>query len=153
MPIDAATAPGMTAAAMDPPSARHAIDALAAAFFSAFDNRNGKKPDLVALLGHFTEKAVIARSTSVDTQVVSALEFALPRIDLLTNGTLVDFHEIETNSATNVFGNVAVRTSRYRKEGLMAGAPYAGAGTKCFQLVALDTGWRILSLAWIDDDT
>ena len=143
----------MTHASAGLPGAEHAIDALVADFFSAFDNRNGNKPDLEFLLGHFTGNAVIARSSPAETQILSAMAFAVPRIDLLTNGTLVDFHEVETSSTTAIFGTVAMRTSRYRKEGLWEGASYAGAGTKCFQLVALDTGWRILSLAWIDDAT
>jgi len=42
--------------------------------------------------------------------------------------------------------------SRYTKAGLLNGNPYSGVGTKCFQLVLLDCGWRIASLAWVDDD-
>jgi hypothetical protein len=153
MPIETASYSAMTMAAAGLPGAQHAIDALVADFFSAFDNRNDNKPTLTFLLGLFTESAVIARSSPGAMEILSPMDFAKPRIDLLANGTLVDFHEVETSSTTAVFGRVAVRTSRYRKEGSWEGAPYAGAGTKCFQLVALDTGWRILSLAWIDDES
>ena len=131
--------------------AQEEIDKLIAAFFSAFDNRTGSKPRLTAVLGCFADKAVIARSVGPATQIYTAMEFATPRIELLTSGTLVDFHEIETSSSTSILGSLATRTSRYRKDGLLNGAPYAGVGTKFFQLVALDSGWRILSLAWIDD--
>jgi hypothetical protein len=131
---------------------REEIDRLIAAFFSAFDNRKGAKPALSAILGCFAEKAVIARSGGTDTQIYTPMEFAAPRIDLLSSGTLIDFHEAEDSSSTSILGNLAIRTSRYRKSGILHGAPYAGAGTKHFRLLAVDSGWRILSLAWVDDE-
>ena len=133
--------------------AREVIDKLIGAFFSAFDNRNGAAPELAAILGCFAEKSVIARSAGAETQLYTAMEFAAPRIELLSSGTLLDFHEAEDSSTTNIVGNIAIRTSRYRKAGLLNGSPYGGAGTKLFQLVALESGWRILSLAWTDDET
>jgi predicted RecB family endonuclease len=131
---------------------RENIDRLIAAFFAAFDNRNGTKPTLIGVLGCFAEKAVIARSGSSGTQLYTAMEFAAPRMELLASGTLLDFHEAEDSSSTSILGNLAIRTSRYRKSGILHGAPYAGAGTKHFQLLAVDSGWRILSLAWADDE-
>lgn len=132
--------------------AQAAIDKLISNFFAAFDNRNGRTPDLATLLGYFTDKAVITRASGSDIQLHTAMEFALPRIELLTGSTLVDFHEAETSSTTNIFGPIASRISRYRKTGQLNDNPYAGVGTKLFQLVALESGWRILSLAWIDDE-
>lgn len=127
------------------------IDRLIAGFFAAFDNRNGQVPSLATILGFFCDKAVIGRASGSDVELYTVIEFALPRIELLTGGTLVDFHEAETSCTTNILGAMALRTSRYRKAGLLNGYPYAGTGTKTFQLVALGSGWRILSLAWIDD--
>ena len=137
---------------MEESSERKEIDRLIAAFFSAFDNR-AADPTLGTILRCFTEKGVIARSGSADTQIYTAMEFARPRIDLLLGGTLVDFHEVEESATTDIFGKIAIRTSRYRKSGLLNGSAYVGAGTKLFQLVLLDSGWRILSLVWSDDET
>jgi hypothetical protein len=137
---------------MEQVGAQVEIDKLVAGFFSAFDNRNGVAPGLSTLLGYFAEKAVIARSSGLDVQLYTAAEFALPRIELLSGGTLVNFHEAETSSTTNIFGAIAMRTSRYRKAGLLNGSPCVGVGTKSFQLVALGSGWRIASLAWADDE-
>jgi len=131
--------------------AREEIDKLIVEFFSAFDNRNGS-PELANILACFADKAVIARSAGSNADLYSVMEFALPRIELLTQGTLVNFHESETSSTTNIFGGIATRTSRYSKAGLLKGDHYGGVGTKCFQLIALDCGWRIASLAWVDDD-
>lgn len=132
-------------------SDREQIDHLIAGFFAAFDNRNGLKPTLSPILACFAEKAVIARSLDSETQLFTPMEFAAPRMELLGSGTLLDFHEAEDSSCTSILGNLAVRTSRYRKAGLLQGTPFVGAGTKYFQLVAIDAGWRILSLAWSDD--
>lgn len=138
---------------MEEPIDLEQIDQLIARFFAAFDNRAGAKPTLGAILDCFAEKAVIARSAGSDTQLFSPTEFAEPRLELLAGGALLDFHEAEESSSTSIFGRLATRTSRYRKAGVLKGCPYAGAGTKCFQLVASDSGWRILSLAWADDAT
>ncbi|MFL6592160.1 MAG: hypothetical protein ACJ8GK_05565 [Luteimonas sp.] len=128
------------------------IDKLVSGFFSVFDNRNGVVPELASLLGYFAEKAVIARSSGLEIQLYTAMGFALPRIELLSGGRLVDFHEAEISSSTTIFGGIAIRTSRYRKAGMLNGSAYAGVGTKSFQLVSLLTGWRIASLAWADDE-
>ena len=135
---------------MEDSCARNKIDKLVADFFSAFDNRKGA-PETANILACFTDKAVIARSSGLDTELYTVMEFAVPRIELLTQGTLVNFHEEEISSTTCVFGSIATRTSRYSKAGLLKGDQYAGVGTKCFQLVELTCGWRIVCLLWVDD--
>jgi hypothetical protein len=133
-------------------TAESKIDALIARFFSAFDNRHGAKPELAAITGCFTEKATVVRRFDSAVELCTVREFADPRIALLTQGALRDFHEWEISATTHVFRGIAVRTSRYAKAGLLNGNDYAGSGTKCFQLVDMDVGWRIASLAWVDDD-
>jgi len=126
------------------------IEALIARFFSAFDNRNGA-PRLRDVTDCFTEKATIVHRSEAGTALCSPAEFALPRIESLTGGTLLHFHEWELSSATQVFDGIAARISRYHKTGLLNGSEYAGSGTKCFQLAEVGVGWRIASLAWVDD--
>ncbi|MGZ5194943.1 MAG: hypothetical protein ACXWJM_07030 [Ramlibacter sp.] len=126
------------------------IDALIARFFRAFDNRAGT-PAIEDVTGCFADKAVIACHDGTGTKLYTAHEFAAPRIELLEGGSLRDFCESETESATRVVGGIATRTSRYVKSGLLDGAPYGGAGTKLFHLVLVDGSWRISSLAWQDD--
>ena len=137
---------------MDNPNAQTKIDALVVKFFSAFDNRGGARPRLEQIVECFTEKATIVRRSSSGAEVYTAAEFATPRIELLNQGALRDFYEFETDSTTQIFNGIAVRTSRYSKSGTMEGKPYHGSGTKCFQLVDLATAWKISSLAWVDDD-
>lgn len=131
--------------------AQELIDSLIARFFSAFDNRDGKTPAQADLVECFTDKATIARRTPSGVEIYTLDEFVVPRIALLTHGALLDFHETEISATTEQFGGIATRTSWYTKSGLLDGKDYAGSGTKCFQLVEGDSGWRIASLAWVDD--
>ena len=128
------------------------IDALVEQFFAAFDNRS-IEPSLKRVTDCFSSNAVVARSDSNGTQLFTVEEFAMPRINLLSDGSLVNFTEMEESSTTQVFGGIATRTSRYRKAGVLHGSSYVGAGTKCFQFVRLGNGWRISSLAWVDDNS
>lgn len=137
---------------MDDSGAQRKIDALVANFFSAFDNRDGAVPRLADLINCFTDKATIVRRSDSGAELYTVREFALPRIELLTQGALLRFHEKEISSTTQIFDGIATRTSRYGKSGLLNGSDYSGSGTKCFQLVDLGSDWRIASLAWVDDN-
>ncbi len=133
-------------------SAQEKIDILVARFFSVFDNRGGVKPRPADVTDCFTEKATIVRRFETGADLYTVMEFASPRIDLLTCGALRDFHEWEVSSTTQIFSGIAARTSRYGKAGMLDGKEYSGSGTKCFHLVDLGFGWRISSLAWVDDN-
>jgi hypothetical protein len=109
--------------------ARGKIDALVAHFFSVFDNRDGAVPQLADLIDCFTEKATIVRRYNAGADVYTVDEFALPRIELLTQGSLIDFHEREISSTTQIFDGIATRTSLYGKSGLLNGNDYSGSGT------------------------
>lgn len=136
---------------MEEASAQGKIDVLISRFFSAFDNRNDAVPHIAGLTDCFAERATIVHRSNTGAEWYTVAKFATPRIELLTKGALLQFHEWEVSSATQIFDGIASRTSRYRKSGLLSGSEYSGAGTKCFQLVELDIGWRIASLAWVDD--
>jgi hypothetical protein len=125
------------------------IDAVVAAFFGAFDNRDGRVPDAAAFAALFVDGATIAHRSGERVAVDAPAEFFRPRQSLLTNGTLLDFHEWEEDALTTVHANIASRTSVYRKSG---SGGYGGTGTKLFQLARQAGGaWRITSVLWADD--
>lgn len=128
------------------------IDRLIGAFFATFDNRS-THPQLARVLACFAPGAVIARCVGEAVEVMDADAFAAPRIALLTGGALTGFHEAETAASTMVLRGLAMRTSRYRKTGLLDGAVFGGTGTKWFHLACIEGAWRITSLAWADDET
>jgi len=127
------------------------IDDVIRRFFAAFDNRNGRVPGIDSIESLFAPAAVVASHSATGTTICTVNEFARPRIDLLSSGRLVDFFEWETEAANQVVGSLAVRRSRYAKSGQLDGRPYAGTGTKFFQLACIEGTWRIVALSWIDD--
>ena len=136
---------------MNDTAAHASIDALTGRFYSVFDNRSGRVPELAELCALFAPRAVIATHSGAGPVINTVDDFGRPRIELLRSGRLLDFHEWETGAETQVLGTLAARRSRYAKRGQMEGRPYAGAGTKFFQLALLESAWRIVALSWIDD--
>lgn len=127
------------------------VDALADAFYRVFDNRGSQVPSAAALRDLFAADGRIRRVSSGTVELWTVDEFIAPRIALLTNGTLTDFHEWETRSTTTVFADIASRESHYRKTGTLNGLPYAGEGRKLIQLCRFDGQWLICSILWEDD--
>jgi hypothetical protein len=139
-------------AAMHANPSESELDALIARFYSVFDNRSGDCVGADEIAALFHESGVIAMRGADGFQTCSPFDFAKPRVDLLRGGRLTGFHEWETSHESRADGDLALRTSRYEKTGTMDGAPYAGKGTKFFQFIRVQGRWRILSLAWADDE-
>ena len=76
------------------------IDALAARMYAAFDNRNGRVPDLDGLRNAFLPRCTICKAIPGQEQVQTLDEFIEQRRPLLARGRLVDFAEWETDSRT-----------------------------------------------------
>lgn len=140
-------------AAGDEPGAnddRADIDALAGRFFSAFCNR-GALPRAASLPSMFLPGAsitVVRPGTKSET--CGVVDFVTPRAALLFGERLRDFEEHEVGARTEVQGSLAWRASRYRKAGVLDGAPYEGGGKKLFALVRTEGGWKIAALVWED---
>mgnify|MGYP001096626784 CR=1 FL=1 len=128
------------------------IDGLIQAFFALFDNRAPGKVPLEGLEAILMPEAIIAKRSGNRLEVMSLEAFVEPRRKLLSDGTLTAFHEWEVGAETFVFGGIASRTSRYRKEGILNGIPYAGEGMKSTHLVLTEHGWRISAIVWEDFD-
>lgn len=127
------------------------IDALAARFFSAFDNRAGRTPTLAALAYFMLPSATVHWTDGGVVKVMSVREFIEPRAALLTEGRLTEFGEWELEQRTDIRGPLAQRWLRYEKRGLLDGQPCGGRGTKTLQLLRRQTGWKIAALSWVDD--
>ena len=127
------------------------IDALIETFYRVFDNRGAHTPSADALRNLFAAGGRITRVSSGAIEQWTVDEFIAPRIALLTNGTLAEFHEWEVQSRTTVFDNIASRESHYRKTGTLNGSPYSGAGRKFINLCRMNASWLICSILWEDD--
>jgi hypothetical protein len=126
------------------------IDEVISCFFSAFDNRT-RALELDQLKGLFIRGAIIVKRSDLSMQSMCVEKFVEPRKELLSNGTLIDFHEWELEQKTFISLGIASRLSRYSKEGLLNGQSYTGRGEKHFQLVLTEQGWKIASILWQDE--
>jgi hypothetical protein len=126
-----------------------AIEALAATFYSAFDNRGPRIPTGGELLELFAGEASITRVAD-GIEIWDPQGFVEPRIAMLTDGTLTEFHEWETDSRTAVFADIASRWSTYEKQGVSNGSDYRGGGWKLMHLRRQAGRWLITSLLWQD---
>lgn len=137
--------------AMHEPDDRAEVDALITAFFGAFDNRCGRKPEIAEMMRFFSAGAIVTKHAGGQCTLYSPEGFASPRVALLTSGELTGFYEWEEANATEMIESLAIRTSRYAKSGTYNGEPYAGTGIKFFQLAKIASSWKIVALSWIDD--
>jgi hypothetical protein len=134
----------------DRPEAKIEIDRLTAAFFGLFSNRNGP-PDVARIAHLFVAPGIIAKCVEREPEILSLEAFIAPRQQLLTNGSLTDFSEVELSEVTHIFGHIAQRVSTYRKSGVLNGVPFQTDGVKLFQFIETMNGWRILAMSWDDE--
>ncbi len=137
--------------AIDLAEAEREIDALAAAFFAVFDNRDGVRVDLDQLRTLCIAQALLIKAVGPTPDICDLDAFIAPREHLLNAGTLVDFHEQEVSARTEIFGNIAQRWCRYRKAGLLEGRAFATEGMKGLQFLQTPQGWRISAVLWDDE--
>ena len=129
-----------------------AIDALTAAFFSAFDNRTGA-PALHLIDEVCIPQAVISKCVGDAPEVMSLAHFVAPRRVILTDGTLAEFSERESSHRTEIFGHIAQRWCTYEKSGRLNGVAFHATGTKALQFIKTASGWRISAVAWDGDQS
>jgi RimJ/RimL family protein N-acetyltransferase len=128
------------------------IDALVRRFFAAFSNRQGMAR-IASVPSMFLPEAtitVVKPAAPRGVEAMSVRDFVTPRAELLLEGRLTGFDEVEIGSRTDVVGALAQRSSRYQKSGVLDGAAFEGGGSKQFQLVKTRRGWKIASLTWED---
>jgi len=127
------------------------IDALVRAFFSVFTNKDGARPDLDAIHRMFIPQGLIIKCSDAQPVIYTIAEFIAPRLKLLTGGQLVDFQEQEVSARTDIFGSIAQRYGVYEKSGVLDGKAFHAYGVKTLQLIRMEDGWKMVSLAWEDE--
>lgn len=131
--------------------ARLQIDRLTSAFFGLFSNLDGARPDLEKIFDLFVPQGLIVKCGGPDPEISTLRDFITPRQELLSDGSLTEFSEVETSESTQIFGSLASRLSVYRKSGCRDGTWFSSRGVKSFQFVETPRGWRILSMSWEDE--
>jgi hypothetical protein len=136
---------------MDESRDKHCIDALVTAFFGAFSVEHARRDGLASLRGLFIPGAVIVKAGGAAPEVWNVAQFIEPRARLLAGGSLVAFVERELSERTEIFGSIALRSSKYTKSGMLDGTAFEGRGVKLMQLVKMPEGWRLSALSWEDE--
>jgi hypothetical protein len=127
------------------------INDLTKQFFNLFDNTYHKIPDWTTVQKICIPEIIIIKKTGLTEVVYNLTNFIEPRKAILSDGTLTNFQEQELHEETQVIGHIAQRRSRYQKSGNLSGKSFIETGTKLFQFIKTDKGWRINSLVWEDD--
>ena len=127
------------------------INYLTKQFFNLFDNTDHKIPDWAAVGKICIPEILIIKKTGLTEVVYNLANFIEPRKAILSDGTLTNFQEQELQEETWIIGHIAHRQSRYQKTGIFSGKHFTETGTKLFQFIKTNNGWRINSLVWEDD--
>jgi len=127
------------------------IDNLIKQFFNAFGNSNQLKPDWDLISHLCLAESIIIKKTGLTEEIYTLQTFIEPRKKLLSDGTLTEFEESETEEETKINGNIAQRYSKYQKKGYLNGTYFQGFGTKFFQFIKTKIGWKINAVIWEDD--
>jgi hypothetical protein len=127
------------------------IDNLINQFFKVFNNTNQNEPDWTILHKICIDKIIIIKKTGLTETIYDLVGFIEPRRLILTNGTLINFEEMELSEETQIIGHIAQRHSKYRKAGNLNGTAFDETGTKLFQFMKTTDGWKITSLIWEDN--
>lgn len=129
---------------------KESIDNLVKTFFALFTNKLQKpKLELIKLI--CVENTFISRNSKNNTDIFNLETFITPRIELLTNGSLINFEEKEISESTVIKENIAQRVSLYQKEGILNGERFSETGNKLFQFLKIDNTWKICSIIWNDN--
>ncbi len=127
------------------------IDEIMAGFFDMFTNSDNRIPNLESIRELFIEEGSIINNTAGESQIYNLESFIKPRKAILTNGTLTNFREKEISNNTEIYRNIAQRTSVYEKSGELNSNYFEKKGIKFIQFIKSSEKWRITSVTWDDE--
>ncbi len=128
------------------------INAVTKSFFSVFNNKNSNPPNVDLLRTLCIPEIRIIKKTKNEHTVYDLDSFMEPRKKLLTDGSLKEFEEHETEERTHIIDTIAQRHSVYEKSGVLEGKPFKQTGNKLLQFLKTNNEWRISSVIWEDEN-
>jgi ribosomal protein S18 acetylase RimI-like enzyme len=128
------------------------IDSLTKIFFGIFTNTNQQQPDWSIISTVCIPETTIIKKLGRTEAVYNLQSFIEPRKKILSDGTLTQFEESETEEDTKITGNIAQRYSKYKKTGYLNGIYFKEYGNKFFQFIKTANGWKINSVIWEDEN-
>ena len=128
------------------------IDDLARDYYKAISFRNEHAPDLSAVQILFFGDGVLVNSTFQHPVGFTAGSFVTALESEIAEGSMSQYLIHELHGKTEIYGKLAQRISVYEYN---LGEETSGRlprGVNYMQFVQHDGNWRILSMAWCDED-
>ena len=129
------------------------LERLVDAFFDAVSFEPGSQPAYERIHDLFIDAGLLIRNVGAAAvpEICGIRQFIDSRQALVDSGELTRFHEAALAGTTEIFGNVAHRSSGYVKSGTSKGVPFGANGWISAQFVRTPHGWRMSSMAWDDE--
>jgi hypothetical protein len=128
------------------------IDDLTRDFYRAVSFKNEKAPDRDQLQILFYGEGVLINNSFKHPVGFTAASFINSLESEIADGDMAQFYMHELSSKTEVFGKVAHRISVYEYNMGEKTSGRLPRGLNYIQFVQADDNWRILSMAWCDEN-
>jgi len=128
------------------------IDDLTRDFYKAISFRNEKAPDLSQVQILFFGDGILVNNSFQHPVGFTVQSFVSALESDIAEGNMTQFIQHELHSRTEVFGKLAQRISVYEYN---LGEETSGRlprGVNFIHFVQVDGNWRILSVAWCDEN-
>ncbi len=128
------------------------IDYLTKDFYKAISFVHSKPPDFTLVKILFYGSGILINNSFSTPITFTAESFIEAMESQVADGIMEQFMEREINSKTEVFGKVAHRISVYEYNFADHELKKLPRGINFIQFVQIEGNWRILSMAWFDEN-
>ena len=128
------------------------IDCLTKDFYQAISFDHSTPPDFTPVKILFYGEGVLINNTFSKPIVFTAESFINAMESQVADGVIEQFIQRELHSKTEIFGKVAHRISVYEYNFADHKMPKLPRGINFIQFVQIEGHWRILSMAWSDEN-
>ncbi|MEO6851244.1 MAG: hypothetical protein ABI203_03715 [Mucilaginibacter sp.] len=129
-----------------------AIDHLTADFYNAISFKNETIPDFTPLKILFYGDGILVNNTFSKPITFNAESFIQAMESQVAENAMAQFRQHEIHSTTEVFGKIARRVSLYEYNFADHEVEHLPRGINFMQFVQIEGHWRILSMAWSDEN-
>lgn len=128
------------------------IDYLTSDFYKAISFKNAQPPEFDSLDILFYDDGVLVNNSFGEPIDFTTASFVEAMESQVASGELEQFMQREIFSKTEVFGKVAHRISVYEYNFSAQELPRMPRGINFIQFIQVEGNWRILSMAWNDEN-
>lgn len=128
------------------------IDYLTKDFYQAISFSNSAPPDFTPVKILFFGTGILINNSFNKPITFTAETFVEAMESLVAEGNMEQFMQRELHSKTEIFGKVAHRISVYEYNFADHEMQKLPRGLNFIQFVQIEGNWRILSMAWFDEN-